>query len=153
MEIYSLIRANIKRCHRAGGLSCDGVPRPGEMEKLLLTEHWCTWLAGRPRHASQSPLVTERFLRLSAAPGATLATPGLTTTPALSAMPSLLPVDGDSCYPLLQSCLLLHCGWPDTTVFLLFLASQITSANLASSIGASCWNWMATRSLRYPGSR
>ena len=43
-------------------------------------------------------------------------------------------------------------GWTAaTTVFLEFLASQMTSPNLASFLTSSWWNWMVARSLRSPG--
>ena len=60
-------------------------------------------------------LVAESLLALAAS----LAVPGMSSTPALAVMPLLLVVDSEGCYSSLQSCLLpqggllLQCGWLD----------------------------------------
>ena len=61
-------------------------------------------------------LVAENLLTLAASFAAPLAASGMSSTPALAAMPLLLRVDGESCHSSVQSCLLtlgdilLQCG-------------------------------------------
>ena len=55
-------------------------------------------------------LVTESLRALAASLTTPLATSGMSSTPALAAMPLLLAVGGDSCYSSLQSCLLTQGG-------------------------------------------
>ena len=108
----------------------------------LRTSHACRRESSGPGHLPCRPLASS----------------GTSSTPALAAMPLLLVVDGESCYGSLQSCLLtqvLQCGrlYGCHTIFLEFLTSQMTSANLASSLTSNWWSWAATRSLRSPERR
>ena len=91
-------------------------------------------------------LVTESLLALAAYLAAPMVAPGTSSTPALAAKPLLLVVDSKSFSSSLQSCPsprvvsssnVAGC-MAATTVFLEFLASQMTSANLAISLTS---NW------------
>ena len=97
-------------------------------------------------------LVTESLCALAASLAAPLAACGTSSTPALAAMPILLVVDVRAATALsravssprvVSSSNVAACK-AATTVFLEFLASQMTSGNLASSLTSNWWNWTAT---------
>ena len=97
-------------------------------------------------------LVTESLRALAASLAAPLAACGTSSTPALAAMPILLVVDVRAATALsravssprvVSSSNVAACT-AATTVFLEFLASEMTSGNLASSLTSNWWNWTAT---------